>query len=150
MRFLNLSSVAHHPNKEWKPKASVKPSAKTVTPPADNPEHTKKEAAVLQDNISQLNHSESQNVIIAPHIRISETDRCRLTFGSLGAEFVISANSIGMAANTVEELSTNPSGRLFSFNFVRCLFMNFFSFSYFGVFLSFLTNVITCSLYWEI
>ncbi|KAL1538131.1 GBF-interacting protein 1-like isoform X1 [Salvia divinorum] len=101
--------TAHQPNKEWKPKASVKPSAKIVSPPADNPEHTKKEAAVLQDNISQLNLSESQNVIIAAHIRVSETDRRRLTFGSLGTEFETSATSVGMAANAVEELSTNPS-----------------------------------------
>ncbi|XP_047962571.1 GBF-interacting protein 1-like isoform X2 [Salvia hispanica] len=101
---------AHLPNKEWKPKASVKPSAKTVSPPADNPEHTKKEAAVLQDNISQLNLSESQNVIIAAHIRVSEADRRRLTFGSIGDGFEMSANSVGMAANAVEELSANPSG----------------------------------------
>lgn len=125
MNLLNLSAVAPQPNKEWKPKASVKPSAngpgvigspaKTVPPPADNTEDTKKEAAVLQDNMSQLNLSESQNVIIAAHIRVSETDRCRLTFGSLGTEFETSANSIGVAANAVEELSSDPSGRLFSF-----------------------------------
>lgn len=29
---------------------------------------------------------EDQNVIIAAHIRVSETDRIRLTFGSLGIE----------------------------------------------------------------
>lgn len=111
---------APQPNKEWKPKASVKPSAngpgvigsltKTVSPPADNPEDTKKEAARLQDNMSQVNISENQNVIIAPHIRVSETDRCRLTFGSLGSELETSTNSIGAAANGVEELSTELSG----------------------------------------
>lgn len=126
---LNLSVVASQPNKEWKPKASVKPSpkgpgvigspAKTVSPPAHNTEVTQKEAAVLQDNMSQLNLSENQNVIIAPHIRVSETDRCRLTFGSLGADFDTSANSVGVSTNGVEELSTDPSGRLLSFtNFV--------------------------------
>lgn len=111
---------APQPNKEWKPKASVKPSAsgpgvigspaKTVSPPADNPKDTKKEASLLQDNMSQVNISENQNVIIAPHIRVSETDRCRLTFGSLGSELENSANSIGVAANGVEELSTELSG----------------------------------------
>lgn len=125
LNLLNLYVVAPQPNKEWKPKASVKPSAsgpgvigspaKTVSPPADNPEDTKKEASLLQDNISQVNISENQNVIIAPHIRVSETDRCRLTFGSLGSELETSANSIGAAANGVEELSTELSGRLLTY-----------------------------------
>ncbi|KAL1531044.1 GBF-interacting protein 1-like isoform X1 [Salvia divinorum] len=111
---------APQPNKEWKPKASVKPTANrpgvigspptTVSPPANNPEDTKKDAADLQDNMSPLNLSKSENVIIAAHIRVSETDRCRLTFGSLGTEFDTSANLVGVAANDVEELSTNPSG----------------------------------------
>ncbi|KAH6790083.1 hypothetical protein C2S51_005089 [Perilla frutescens var. frutescens] len=111
---------AAQPNKEWKPKASVKPSAngpgvigspaKTVSPPADNPEDTKTEAALLQDNMSQLNLSENQNVIIAAHIRVSEADRCRLTFGSLGAELETSANAVGVAVNGVAELSSEPSG----------------------------------------
>lgn len=62
-----------------------------------------------------MNISENQNVIIAPHIRVSETDRCRLTFGSLGSELETSANSIGVAANGVEELSTELSGRLLTY-----------------------------------
>ncbi|XP_042052382.1 GBF-interacting protein 1-like isoform X3 [Salvia splendens] len=111
---------APQPNKEWKPKASVKPSAngpgvigspaKTVSPPADNPEDTKKEAADLPHNKSPLNLSKSDNVIIAAHIRVSEADRRRLTFGSLGTEFDTSANLVGVAANDVEELSTDLSG----------------------------------------
>lgn len=69
----------------------------------------------MQDNMSQLNLSENQNVIIAAHIRVSETDRSRLTFGSLGTELDASTNSIGVTANGAEELSTEPSGRLFLF-----------------------------------
>ncbi|KAL0319427.1 UNVERIFIED_CONTAM: hypothetical protein Sangu_2098900 [Sesamum angustifolium] len=108
---------ASQPNKEWKPKASVKPSAngpgvigtpaKTVSPPADNPEDLKKESAQVQNNMSRLNLSENPNVIIAAHIRVSETDRCRLTFGSLGTELDATTNSIAEGA---DELSTEPSG----------------------------------------
>ncbi|KAI3463234.1 hypothetical protein Pfo_019897 [Paulownia fortunei] len=111
---------APQPNKEWKPKSSVKPSAnspgvigtpaKTVSPPADNPEDLKKEAAQMQDNMSQLNISENQNVVIAAHIRVSETDRCRLTFGSLGTELNSSLNSVCTTDEGAEELSTEPSG----------------------------------------
>ncbi|KAG8380134.1 hypothetical protein BUALT_Bualt07G0162000 [Buddleja alternifolia] len=109
---------ATQPNKEWKPKSSVKPNAKgpgiigtpakTVSPPVDNSEDLKKEAAEMQDNMSQLNLSENQNVIIAAHIRVSETDRSRLTFGSLGAELDSSMNLIFANAENAEELSTEP------------------------------------------
>lgn len=149
VNLLHPFGVAPQPNKEWKPKASVKPSAKgpgvigspakTVSPPADNSEGTKKEAAVLQDNISQLNLSENQNVIIAPHIRVSETDRCRLTFGSLGADFDTSANSVGVTTNSVEEISSNPSGRLFSF--INSSYVNSCDLSYYLY--SFLFSIIS-------
>ncbi|KAK4427384.1 GBF-interacting protein 1 [Sesamum alatum] len=111
---------APQPNKEWKPKSSVKPiangpgvigtPAKPVSPPADNPEDLKKEAAQVQNNMSRLNLSENPNVIIAAHIRVSETDRCRLTFGSLGTELDATMNSICATAEGVDELSTEPSG----------------------------------------
>lgn len=110
--------------KEWKPKSSVKLNsngpgviripAKTVSPPVDNPEDLKKEAAQMQDNMSQLNISQNQNVIIAAHIRVAETDRCRLTFGSLGTEFNSSMISVRTTDKGAEELSTEPSGRLVS------------------------------------
>ncbi|KAL0415056.1 UNVERIFIED_CONTAM: hypothetical protein Slati_3337500 [Sesamum latifolium] len=112
--------VTRKPNKEWKPKSSVKPSAngpgvigtpaKTVSPPADNPEDLKKEAAQVQNNMSRLNLSENPNVIIAAHIRVSETDRSRLTFGSLGTELDATTNSICATAEGADELSTEPSG----------------------------------------
>ncbi|KAL3632956.1 hypothetical protein CASFOL_025940 [Castilleja foliolosa] len=110
---------ASQPNKEWKPKVTVKPNvsgpgdigapAKTVSPP-ENPDISKKDAAQRQDNMSQLHISENQNVIIAAHIRVSETDRCRLTFGSLGTELDATTNSVSMAAEGAEALSTDPSG----------------------------------------
>ncbi|KAL6496933.1 hypothetical protein OROGR_028862 [Orobanche gracilis] len=103
-------------NKQWKPKASVKPSAsgpgfigapaRTVSPSSNNPDGLKDD---LKDNLSQLNISENQNVIIAAHIRVSETDRYRLTFGSLGTELDASTNSISATAEGAEALYTDPS-----------------------------------------
>ncbi|KAL5824263.1 hypothetical protein ACOSQ3_020326 [Xanthoceras sorbifolium] len=83
-------------NKEWKPKLSQKSSVtpgvigtptKSTSPPADNSKDLESDAANLQDQVSRVNISENQNVIIAQHIRVPETDRCRLTFGSFGIDF---------------------------------------------------------------
>ncbi|XP_073309868.1 uncharacterized protein [Primulina huaijiensis] len=107
------------PNKEWKPKLTIKPvastpvvietSAKTVSPAA-RPKELKEEATEMQDNISRLTISENQNVIIAAHIRVSEADRYRLTFGSLGTESDTSRNLVFKANEAAEELSREPSG----------------------------------------
>ncbi|KAK9281644.1 hypothetical protein L1049_004547 [Liquidambar formosana] len=95
---------APQPNKEWKPKLSQKSSlispgvigtpAKSVSPPADDSKGFETEAAKLQDKLSQVNIYENQNVIIAEHIRVPETDRCRLTFGSFGPEFDSARNFV--------------------------------------------------------
>ncbi|XP_073141540.1 uncharacterized protein [Henckelia pumila] len=107
------------PNKEWKPKSTIKPiastpvvietSAKTVSP-ASGLEELKEEVTEMQDNISRLTISENQNVIIAAHIRVSEADRYRLTFGSLGTELDISRNLVFKSNDAAEELSREPSG----------------------------------------
>lgn len=86
-------NVASQSNKEWKPKSSKKQSstgagiigtpAKSASPP-DVPKDLETEAAQLQDKLSRVNISQNQNVFLAAHIRVSETDRHRLTFGSLG------------------------------------------------------------------
>ncbi|KAK1358490.1 GBF-interacting protein [Heracleum sosnowskyi] len=89
-------------NKEWKPKSSKKQSAspgvigtpsKSASPPANMSKNSEVESTQLQDNLSRVNISENQNVIIAPHIRVSTTDRYRVTFGSMGTEFEPSINS---------------------------------------------------------
>lgn len=90
-------SASQH-NKEWKPKSSQKSSVttgpgvigtptKSTSPPADNSKDLESDIVNLQDKVSQVNISENQNVIIAQHIRVPETDRFRLTFGSFGADF---------------------------------------------------------------
>ncbi|CAH8359844.1 unnamed protein product [Eruca vesicaria subsp. sativa] len=84
-------------NKEWKPKSIQKPVGHNPgvigTPiksqacrPADNITNLEPEAVKLQDKLSHVHISETQNVIIADHIRLPETDRCQLTFGSFVQE----------------------------------------------------------------
>ncbi|KAK6773375.1 hypothetical protein RDI58_028613 [Solanum bulbocastanum] len=104
-------SVGHQKAVQWKPKLTKKAS---VTDPGvigkpsegvsltSKSEDLEKEGSQLQDKMSRLNISE--NVIIAEHIRVSETDRCRLTFGSFGAEFKY--------AKDLEEESQTESSRM--------------------------------------
>ncbi|CDY33258.1 BnaC01g37310D [Brassica napus] len=91
-------------NKEWKRKSIQKPVGHNPgvigTPtksqacrPADNITKLESEAVKLQDKLSHVHISETQNVIIADHIRLPETDRCQLTFGSFVREFSSSMNS---------------------------------------------------------
>ncbi|CAI9114396.1 OLC1v1015113C1 [Oldenlandia corymbosa var. corymbosa] len=87
---------ASQPNKEWKPKSSQKASTNgpgiigsptNAAPPMDNSKDSGREAAELEDKMSRANISENQNVIIASHIRVSDTDRYRLIFGTLDPDF---------------------------------------------------------------
>lgn len=82
------------PNKEWKPKLSQKSGVngpepdvepEKSAPPANRSDYMEEASSNLQDKISRVNISE--NVIIAPHLRVSESDKYRLTFGSLDADF---------------------------------------------------------------
>ncbi|XP_073040149.1 uncharacterized protein [Primulina eburnea] len=110
--------VAPQPNKEWKPKSTVKTIASTpvvietsakIVSPAACPEELKEEATEMEDNISRSAISENQNVIIAAHIRVSDADRYRLTFGSLGTELEASRNLVFKVNEGAEELSREPS-----------------------------------------
>ncbi|KAK7294416.1 hypothetical protein RJT34_17305 [Clitoria ternatea] len=96
-QLMGHQRVSQH-NKEWKPKSSQKPNnnspgvigtpkkAASASAPAENSGNIESDAAELQDKFSQVNVHENQNVIIAQHIRVPETDRCRLTFGTIGTE----------------------------------------------------------------
>lgn len=115
--------AAYQPNMEWKPKSSQKSSVnspgvigtptKSASPPAHDSKDSETEAAKMQDKISRVNIYENQNVIIAKHIRVPETDRYRLTFGSLGMEFDSARNLVdGFQTGSVEESNGEPVARL--------------------------------------
>jgi len=112
--------AASQHNKEWKPKSSQKSSitspgvigtpTKSSSPPTDNSKCMELNAANLQDKFSRVNIHENQNVIIAQHIRVPESDRCKLTFGSFGVEFDPSRNSTpGFQAVGISEESNRES-----------------------------------------
>ncbi|XP_041000190.1 GBF-interacting protein 1-like isoform X1 [Juglans microcarpa x Juglans regia] len=108
----------------WKPKSSQKSAVsspgvigtptKSISPPAENLEDLESETDKLQDKLSSVNIYENQNVIIAQHIRVPETDRCRLTFGSIGTEFDSSRNLVSglQAVGTTEESNGDPAASL--------------------------------------
>lgn len=116
--------AASQPNKEWKPKSSQKPSlnnspgvigtpTKSVSPPAHNSKDAESEVVKVQDKLSRVNINESQNVIIAQHIRVPEMDRCRLTFGSFGKEFEFASDLVnGFQAGAIGESNVEPAARL--------------------------------------
>ncbi|XP_062087778.1 GBF-interacting protein 1-like isoform X2 [Humulus lupulus] len=109
-------------NKEWKPKSSQKPSLNgpgvigTPTKSASPPAHNSKDldASNVQDKLSRANIHENQNVIIAQHIRVPETDRCRLTFGSFGKDFDSSHDLVNgfQAGSAVVEVNEEPAASL--------------------------------------
>ncbi|KAJ4836850.1 hypothetical protein Tsubulata_018479 [Turnera subulata] len=112
-------------NKEWKPKTSQKSTAvnpgvigtpkKPNLPAADTTKNSESNTADLQEKLSQVNIQDNQNVIIAQHIRVPESDRCRLTFGSFGVEFD-SSNNVASGFQTVgtTEESNGESATSFS------------------------------------
>ncbi|XP_010685332.1 GBF-interacting protein 1-like isoform X2 [Beta vulgaris subsp. vulgaris] len=116
---LHQQSVGHQkgalPGKEWKPKTNQKSivsspgvigsPVKSVSHLVDNSKNVESEAEQLQDKLSQVNIKESQNVIIAQHIRVPENDRCRLTFGTFGTESDSAENPVStfQAVDRVEE-----------------------------------------------
>lgn len=95
LKFDDLHAVSQQ-NKEWKPKSSQKSSSnspgvigtpkKAASSTAENSKDIESNTTELEDKLSQVNIYENQNVIIAQHIRVPETDRCRLTFGTIGTE----------------------------------------------------------------
>lgn len=114
--------AASQPNKEWKPKSSQKPSSnspgvigtptKSASPPADDSKVSESEAAKLQDKLARVNVYENCNVVIAQNIRVPESDRFQLTFGSLGTEFDSTGNTVnGFQAGATEELNREPPAR---------------------------------------
>ncbi|PSS18094.1 A-agglutinin anchorage subunit like [Actinidia chinensis var. chinensis] len=112
-------------NKEWKPKSSqrsslnspgiIKTPAKSVLHPNENPKDSETDAVQVQDKSSRVNNYENRNVIIAEHIRVIESDRYRLTFGSFGTEidssrdFVSDSHTVGNAENSSGEPSSSLS-----------------------------------------
>lgn len=85
---------------------------KTVSSPALDAKDVEPEAAKMQDKVAQLNIHENQNVIIAQHIRVPETDRCQLTFGSFGTEFGSMRNLLNeFQPGVAEESYREPAAR---------------------------------------
>ena len=122
MLIMDLWYIAFFPSKEWKPKTSQKPvpspgvigsPVKSASKTADDAKNSDEQLDVLENKLLQVTIHESQNVIIAQHIRIPENDRCTLTFGSFGIESDGTENlaSASQATESAEEAAPEPSPR---------------------------------------
>ena len=96
---------------------------KSSSPPTDNSKNMELDAANLQDKFSRINIHENQNVIIAQHIRVPETDRCKLTFGSFGVGFDASSTPGFQAVGISEE--SNGESAIRSVIFCIILYIGF-------------------------
>lgn len=122
--LLSFDAVSQ-PNKEWKRKSSQKSSCDpevigTPKKPAEISKDIESNAEKLQDKLSQLSIHENTNVIIAQHIRVPETDRCQLIFGTIGSDLDSSRNqhkfqSIGTTEKSNEESEESPARLAFLF-----------------------------------
>ncbi|KAF6151126.1 hypothetical protein GIB67_002378 [Kingdonia uniflora] len=82
-------------NMEWKPKSSQKSTISGVTGTSATPilsltdDFAELEiiSDQLKEKLSEINLSGDEHVIIPQHLRVLESERVKLTFGSFGAEF---------------------------------------------------------------
>ena len=104
---------------------------KSSSPVTDSSKDSEPVAVDLHDKLSLVNINENQNVIIAQHIRVPETDRCRLTFGSFGVDLDSTRNfASGVSAvGSTEENNRESTARFVFFFHTSCFDMTveFFS-----------------------
>ncbi|KAM2653994.1 hypothetical protein EV2_025553 [Malus domestica] len=114
---------ASQTNKEWKPKSSQKPSSnspgvigtptKSISPASGDSKVSESEAAKLQDKLALVNVYDNCNVVIAESIRVPDSDRFQLTFGSLGTELDSTGNIVnGFQAGDTEESNREAAASL--------------------------------------
>ncbi|XP_068303251.1 uncharacterized protein [Pyrus communis] len=114
---------ASQTNKEWKPKSSQKPSSSSpgvigtptmsISPASGDSKVSESEAAKLQDKLALVNVYDNCNVVIAQSIRVPDSDRFQLTFGSLGTELDSTGNIVnGFQAGDTEESNREAAASL--------------------------------------
>ncbi|KAI4386938.1 hypothetical protein MLD38_004811 [Melastoma candidum] len=113
------SHKAPQPVKEWKPKSVPKldfsspgiigSPPKSGSDSLNGAKESNHEAVKLPDRLSELNIHPNQNVIIAQHIRVPDSDRYQLIFGSFDGEFDSSRNFVNGDAKDdfKEEITTS-------------------------------------------
>ncbi|XP_047340917.1 uncharacterized protein LOC124944651 isoform X2 [Impatiens glandulifera] len=115
---------ASQTGKEWKPKSSMKLTThgpgvigtptKAVPAATDNSKDAEKEDAEPSQDKDQPSRINENNVIIAKHIRVNESDRSQLIFGSFGKETdssreFLSASHVGSEEKTIVDHSPRIS-----------------------------------------
>lgn len=121
---------------EWKPKSSQKPAiiSPSASGTASAPSSSQADDSIasnlvdvtnLSKKLSEVNVLEERHVIIPQHLRVPESERTQLTFGSFGTGFDSTnvSSSVSQAFESVQRSSDGPSVRLFPFltHMVLCM-----------------------------
>ncbi|XP_010932459.1 uncharacterized protein [Elaeis guineensis] len=107
-------------NMQWKPKSIQKATASSPgvigtassSPHADGScSSNPADVPGLSEKLSQINILETQHVIIPQHLRVPESERTELTFGSFGADFESTkgSTSASQASENAQETSDEPT-----------------------------------------
>lgn len=123
---LNIGYAAVQSTMEWKPKSSQKPApislnttGMTSAPTSSRTDNSSNSSSVditnLSGKLSQVNILEECHVIIPEHLRVSESERTQLTFGSFGVEFDSTevSSSVSQALGNADQSNDEPSIRWF-------------------------------------
>ncbi|XP_039124801.1 GBF-interacting protein 1-like isoform X2 [Dioscorea cayenensis subsp. rotundata] len=110
---------ATQPSMEWKPKTTQKPSLSNEEvhevpslPSSDvdgSVRSSEVEAAGLSDKVAQVNISRVEHVIIPHHLRVPESERLQLTFGSFESGFQLNKDVTSSKASHSVELQHDES-----------------------------------------
>ena len=109
-------------NMQWKPKSIQKANASSPgvigtassSPHADGScSSNPADVPGLSEKLSQINILETKHVIIPQHLRVPESQRTELTFGSFGADFESTkgSTSASQASENAQETSDEPTVR---------------------------------------
>lgn len=123
--------LATQPSMEWKPKTTQKPSLSNEEvhevpslPSSDvdgSVRSSEVEAAGLSDKVAQVNISRVEHVIIPHHLRVPESERLQLTFGSFESGFQLNKDvTSSKASHSVELQHDESSMRLLPVVFCSC------------------------------
>ncbi|KAM0936256.1 putative GBF-interacting protein [Dioscorea sansibarensis] len=110
---------ATQPNMEWKPKTTQKPSLSNEevheipslsSSDADGSVRSSEvDATGLSNKVAQVNISRVEHVIIPHHLRVPESERLQLTFGSFESGFQLSKDVTSSKASHSVELQHDES-----------------------------------------
>ncbi|CAM0873296.1 unnamed protein product [Alopecurus aequalis] len=107
-----------NPHLEWKPK-SISPANAARSSATSSVDGNQVGVAGLSKKLSQANVSEDERVIIPEHLRVTDSERTHLIFGTFESNAESKASTSAPDATSKEVLSVHSSTSLTSLNYLR-------------------------------